>query len=670
MVTSLRRLALPLLPFAATLALAAQTSPPSGVAASASSTAPTVPVSTVAPGQAASSAAIANRAAKAVSAKDQKLARHSYERGSAALRNGHFDDAARAFAEAVQHDPQRPEYYQALTVAQETQVSTLLHAAAAQRTSHPLAAEHLLAEARGVDPTNPRITQRDSLKSGSAPLREDALARLHFVPAGAIVLMPNGAVQSFHERTDTRAFAATLGQTYGLRIAFDPDLQSKSFRMDLDSADYTTALQVYSTVAGVFATPLDAHTLLIAQDTTANRKRFEHLLQETVPLPGYSTEQINEAATMLRTVFDLQDQRSIQAAPQLGAILLRAPNETLHAMDTVLADLIDSGSEVTVDVKLYSVDTSKVRNLGVVLPTSFTLFSARSEIQNVINTNSALIQQLIANGVLPSTATQAEIAAYLIFVAGLGSSSALQNTFFLFGGGLSTLASSAGSYGVTPVGIATAAFPAVNFALQKSEASTLDDLQLRVADRATAVFKAGIRYPIQTSIYSDIASSATNNGTLASLVARYLGTGAVSTLSSSAIIPQFQFEDLGLTVNATPRVMSANEVALKLQIKISGLSGTALNGIPILASRQFDSSLQVQDGQTVMMASQLQDNEAVLITGIPGLNELPGLRNGTNRQTNASHTNLVLMITPHIVRHSHVAAKGPLIPLPPRPDDE
>ena len=610
-----------------------------------------------------------------ISPAERKQALHAYDRGIAAMRNKHYEVAATAFAKAIQDDPTRAVYYQALSVAQEARVTGLLHDAAQERNSNPTAADRLLAQARGIDPGNPRVTQRDAAlsarRSGGAHT-PTALEQLHFVPAGAIDVEPNRAIHSFHQTTDTRAFAALLGSTYGLRVTVDPDLQTRSFRMDLDDADYATAMAAFSMVAEVFPTPLDPHSILIATDSPDNRKRLEHMLEETVPLPGYSSEQVNEIGTMLRTVFDLPDQKQVQNSPLLNALVIRAPEDTLHAMDTVLTDLVDNGSEVMVEMKLYSVDSSRVRNLGITLPTSFTLFSVGSQVQQVLNSNSSLIQQLIANGVIAANTSPAAIAAYLIFVAGLGSGTSLQNTFFIFGGGLNSLTTNGTGSGLnlTPLGIAAGSFPALNFALQTSQAVSLDDLQLRGADRQTVTFKAGTRYPIQTSIYSSIASSSTSNGSLASLLSQYLGSSAANALTSATSIPQFQYQDLGLTVNATPRVMNQQEVALKLEMKISALSGNSLNGIPILASREISSTLSLHDGETVVMASHVTDSEAKSVNGVPGLSSVPGLRNLTNRQDNDSHTTLVLLVTPHIVRHSHDELRGPYVPLQNRPDNE
>ena len=78
----------------------------------------------------------------------------------------------------------------------------------------------------------------------------------------------------------------------------------------------------------------------------------------------------------------------------------------------------------------------------------------------------------------------------------------------------------------------------------------------------------------------------------------------------------------------------------------------------------------MHDGETVMMVSNTSRSETAAISGEPGLSELPGFQSTTNRNENDTSGNLVLLITPHIVRRGHVQAAGPYIPLTPRPGDE
>ncbi len=599
-------------------------------------------------------------AAVRVSHAQHAHAERAYLHGAKQLEGRDYAEAVDSFASAVSLDPTRQEYAQALVVAQEHRVTELLQASAQARALNPAAADRLLAQARGVDPLNPRVTQHDAAEPKVlAQLRLPSL-RQPFALAGPIQLQPDAGQHSFHVRGDRRDLAKQLASAYGLRAALDPDLQAKDVRVDLDGVDYETAMRAFSLVAGTFPTTLEPHTVLLAQDTPTNRNRLERLVEEVIPLPGFSAEQITDAANMVRSVFD---SAKVSFEAQIGAIAVRAPADTLEAINATLADLLDTGSEVMIDVKLYSVNSESVRNLGVTLPSSLGAFNVRAEAANIISANQTLVDQLVSNGVIPAGTSSTVIAAYLVFVAGLGTSSNLKNTFLLLGGGL------------TQTGLTAGSFPVLNLALRQSDARELDDVQLRLGDRVSSTVKSGTRYPIQTSLFSDIASSTTsslagvsvNGVSLSSLLSQYLGTNS---LSSSAVVPQIQYEDLGLVMKAQSHVERGGEIALHLEIKITALAGAAINGIPVLASRQFSSDLTVKDGETALMSSNVTESELRAASGIPGLNELPGFQAGTNRLTDVTRGNLVLLLTPHIVRYAHRSAKGPYLPIQTRPDTE
>lgn len=598
--------------------------------------------------------------AVAVSARHRAKADRLYLRGAKLLEARQFADAETAFAKAFALDPTRADVLQGVALAQEHRITSLLQASAQVRETNPAESDRLMAQARGIDPQNPRVMQHDAPEPRTIARLRLPSTRQAVVVSGPVVLRPNAEKHSFHVRGDRRELARQVAQAYGLIAALDVDLTAKDMRLDLDDVDYATAMQVFGLAANTFTSPLEAHTVLVAEDTAQNRARLERLVEEVLPLPGYSAEQVTDAANMIRSVFDLK-QVSFEA--QIGAIAVRAPVDTLDVINATLADLLDTGSEVMVDVKLYSVSSEKVRNVGVTLPSSLGAFNVRSEAASVISANQTLVNQLIANGVIPAGTNPSVIAAYLVFVAGLGTSSNLKNTFTILGGGL------------TQTGLTAGSFPVLNLALQESDARELDDVQLRIADRSSSTVKSGTRYPIQTSLFSDIASSTTSslagvsvNGTsLASLLSQYLGT---SSLGSGAVVPQIQYEDLGLVLKAEPRVRRGGAITLHLEVKITALSGAALNGIPVLASRQFSSDLTVDDGETALMSSNVTESELRAASGIPGLSELPGFQGGTNRLTDTIKGNLVLLITPHIVRHAHTAAKGPYLPVETRPDPE
>jgi Flp pilus assembly secretin CpaC len=330
---------------------------------------------------------------------------------------------------------------------------------------------------------------------------------------------------------------------------------------------------------------------------------------------------------------------------------VRAPEDTLTAVNLTLAELIDGGAEVVLDLRLYTVDLTRQRNIGVQLPQQIGVYNVESEATNLVQANQSLVQQAISQGLIPANASNITIALALIS-SGLVQSTLLSNTIGFFGGGL------------TATGITTNTSTTLNLALNSSDTRALDNVQLRVSDRQSGTFRSGTRYPITTSTYtSGISGSAaslagtTINGVSATSLLNQFGSS-----SGSVTIPQIQYEDLGLTLKATPSVQRSGLVRLKLDLKIEALAGSSINNIPILANRQYTSDVTVGDGETTLIASSLSRSESAAVSGIPGLSELPGFQ--TASSTNATETDsseLILLITPHIVRHRSNEIAGPRI---------
>jgi general secretion pathway protein D len=183
----------------------------------------------------------------------------------------------------------------------------------------------------------------------------------------------------------------------------------------------------------------------------------------------------------------------------------------------------------------------------------------------------------------------------------------------------------------------------------------LDTVQIRSSNHQQVNFRAGTRYPVVTATYSSgisssLASSLSGlniNGTsVSSLLSQYLGSNSVS-------VPQFQFEDLGITLKMTPQILHSDEVSLALDMKIEALAGTSINSIPILNNRALFSTITVPVGSTAMLATLVSTNETKALTGLPGLNELPGFQ-GTAEDREKDSTELLITITPHIVRSGRV----------------
>ena len=604
-----------------------------------------------------------------ISKRQLQEADDAYLNGARLLDHHDLVGAETQFAKAKQLSPGNPDYARALIVAREDRVTELVQRAGKARLlGQSAAADTLLAQARALDPENaivaehfdpqpPTATFTPTLSGNQAanenldePSSPDAIGKTNLSFAGVITLLPTKAPKSFHVHTDVRQVISQITASYGIRAVFDPSVVPQSMRFDLDDTTYAQVMPIVLQMGQLFAVPLDPHSILVAKDTPDNRQRLERQIEETIYLPALPPDQMNELLNVVRNIFDL---KQVTVQNGAGALVVRAPESVLSAMNLTLADLIDGGSQVMIDLKLYSIDKTHMRNIGAQLPQQFGIYNVESAATALVNSNQTLVNQAIAQGLIPAGASNITIALALI-ASGLVQSTLLSSTIGFFGGGL------------TATGVTTNVNPTFNLALNSSDTRALDDIQLRVGDHQSATFRVGSRYPITTSTFSFQSSARTSalqgltvNGVpVANLLNQILGN------ASSTTIPQIQFEDLGITLKATPIVQKTNNITVSIDLKIEALTGTALNNIPLLTSRQFISELTIADGQTALLISSLSKTESSAVSGYPGLAELPGFQSTISDQTTEQDsTDLLLLITPRIVRRRSSVIAGPRISL-------
>ncbi len=577
-----------------------------------------------------------------------RAAEDAYLSGARLLDHNDLTGAELKFRRAVALNSSNRDYALALSLTHERHVTELIQQAGKARLlGQHEKAETLLAEARLLDPDNgivgPRVDNGELPKAFHPEIepwiREDPAI------TGPVTLQPNPGQKSFHLHSDEQDVIRQVLSSYGIRPTFDESVQKDDLRFNLDESSYQQAVPVLLNVTHLFAVPMDAKSVFIAKDTPENRQRLERQLQETIYIPGMTNEEMDSFGTLIKNIFDIKE---VTVGKSSGTLVIRAPQETLTYINLTLADLIDGGSEVLIDLQLYSVDTTKQRNIGAQLPQQAGIYNVNSAAQNIVSSNQDLVNQAIAQGLVPAGSSNITIALALI-ASGLVQSTLLSNTVGFFGGGL------------TATGVTVNQFAAFNLSLSSSDTRALNDIQIRVGDRQTATFRIGERYPITTATYSSGVSSSSvpPNTTINGIPVSSLLNSAVG---STATIPQIQYEDLGLTLKATPTVQKSGAVKMHLDLKIEALNGASLNNIPVLNSEQFASDVTVDDGETALMVSSLTKSESASLSGYPVLSELPGFQTATaTRLTETDSSDLILLVTPHITRRRSNITVGPRI---------
>jgi Flp pilus assembly secretin CpaC len=94
-------------------------------------------------------------------------------------------------------------------------------------------------------------------------------------------------------------------------------------------------------------------------------------------------------------------------------------------------------------------------------------------------------------------------------------------------------------------------------------------------------------------------------------------------------------------------------------MKITALSGTFINSNPVINNRSYSGVITIKQGEGAILISDLNKQESRAISGVPGLSEIPGLNNVTDKDTQKSVATLLIVITPHVIRGTQAAGHSP-----------
>jgi general secretion pathway protein D len=606
----------------------------------------------------------AKSSAAPLSPKQAREADDAYLEGAKHVQHKDLAAAVRSFEQAVRLDPNNSDYSLSLIVTRENYVTELVQRAARARSVGDTAlADSLLAQARTLDPNNHVVTQH----FGTAPSDVTHPTNVQKGPglfyssidpskfpaqgiastlSGPVELAPDTGERDVHLHGDVQSVARNLYSLYGIKVSFDSSVTGgRPINLDMNKVTYAGATRALDLAGGIFSVPVQPKTVLVAKDTQENRDSLMPQVEETIYLPGRTNDEMQQLANVARNIFDIKE---VTASSTGGFVLLRGNEQVLREVNAVYDDMLVENPEVLFDVTLYEIDKSVENNIGAALPASLSGFDVLSSAQNLITSNQSLINQAVASGLLTLTGSAgAQELAEVAFLIAAGVSGASEFT---------TLLGVVGTDGGLPLaGVSVASGGTFDLGLISSDVRLVDAAQVRADNRQQATFRVGSRYPVVTGTYSSgatssLASSLSGlniNGTSASsLLSQFLG-------SSTTTVPEFQYEDLGITLKLTPQVLHNDEVSLAVDMKIEALGGTSLNNIPILNNRALTSTITVPAGKTAMLATLVTTNEVKGLTGLPGLSELPGFQ-GTEQDIQKSKTELLITITPHIARAGRI----------------
>ncbi|HLV02701.1 MAG TPA: hypothetical protein VKZ59_15635, partial [Acidobacteriota bacterium] len=173
----------------------------------------------------------------------------------------------------------------------------------------------------------------------------------------------------------------------------------------------------------------------------------------------------------------------------------------------------------------------------------------------------------------------------------------------------------------------------INALRRKTDVKIVESPRLLTMDGTAATINIGAEVPVTTSSFGVPIQSGT-----------------------TSFINSIQFRPTGTTLLIIPRISASGVVTMDLAIEVSNATGQALT--PTINRNYVQTSLLVQNGQTIGLAGLISDSEDVGRSRVPVLGDIPivgALFGQTTRDSRRSE--LIIFITPHVINDVPTAAE-------------
>ena len=395
---------------------------------------------------------------------------------------------------------------------------------------------------------------------------------------------------------DTKVIYETVGKLAGINVLFDPDYTSRKIRIELNGVTLEEALGIIALESKTFWRPVTRNTIFIAQDNPAKRKELDQSVIKTFYLSNLSqATELQDVVNAMRTLLEVS---RIQQLQSQNAIIVRGTPDQIALAQKLVDDLDKAKPEVVIDIVVMQVSRDRSRTLGITPPTSTSI-----SLNNNINTTPSTTATTTTTSSSSSTGSNGGI--------NLNRIGNLNATDFT----------------ITIPGITASAI------MGDSDTKIIQNPQIRALDGQKASLKIGDRVPVATGSFQP-------------------GIGGVGI--NPLVNTQFQYLDVGVNIDITPRVHAGREVTLKVSLDISSVTGQSnIGGIsqPIIGQRKVEHEIRLKEGEVNLLGGMMEDSQTRSISGLPILATIPFLKYFFGQDTrDHSEQELVFALIPHIIR--------------------
>jgi len=550
----------------------------------------------------------------------------AFRRGETAMRTGDLDMAVAAYRKAVQAAPDNATYKIALQRAMLAASRAHLDRAREYEQNDQL--EAALGEYRQgseYDPTNRLAAQkvanldktiRDRIEAARPKpaiqlARERARAAsqppplLNFTTPLPLIRFNN---------VPLRDILTFIGTSTGINVTYDRQYQDRNYSVQLDGVTLEQALNQILGVNQLAYKVLSERSILIFDDNAQKHQQYDDQVIQTFYL---SNADATELAQLLSQAFrppGIPVQPAIAPNKTQNSITIRATAPVVGIFEKLIQQNDKPRAEVVVDVEIMEVNRQRVKQYGL----NLSEYALGGIFSPEVSPNGAS-----TTAAAPSTGVTAPVT-----TAGTSTGRSPSQVSSPPAFNLNTITrgvSTADFYTAVPTAIA-------RFLESDNNTKLVAKPQLRGAEGTKLTFKVGDQIPVISTSYLPVASGGAGQNPLSS----------------------YNYKDVGVTVEMTPRVTLENEILLELNVINNSRQGDVVIGginIPSFGNREVNVKLRLRDGESNLLAGLLREDERKSLQGFPGAIHVPILKQlFSNNDETISQTDVIMLITPHIVR--------------------
>lgn len=411
----------------------------------------------------------------------------------------------------------------------------------------------------------------------------------------------------------------TIGKLAGVNVLFDPQMppSTHNFNLDLPRSTPEQAFDYLGVETHTFWKPISSNTIFVTEDNATKHRDFDDEVVKTVYVTNMTS--IPEFQEIVSAVRALTEIRRTFSSNAQKAIIMRGTTDAVALAEKVIRDLDKPKAEVVIDVIVMQANTSRTRDLaasiagggGLTVPLAFSPtnpVTTTTGTTGTTTTTTGTTTSLTPTTTTPTTGTTTGTTAVALNQLGHLSSS---------------------DFSVSLPGAL------LNMIMTDSKTKVLNRPTLRASDGMKVQLIIGQKIPYATGSFQP-----------------GVGTVGVSPLVST----QFQFLDVGVTVDITPQVHSTTEVTLHVEITVSSvLSYVTLGGglsQPVVGQTKNTADIRLREGEVNILSGLSSDSDTKSYGGIPGLTDIPVLGHVLfgNDHTDKEVGQLMIALVPHIIR--------------------